>query len=67
MHFFYYSRKPRSQVWILGPIHTYPYSFENETCFLRLQKNSRPLVAFSPVHTYAMNRFENDDLPDCAR
>ena len=48
MHFFYYSRKPRSQVWILGPIHTYPYSFENETCFLRLQKNSRPLVAFSP-------------------
>ena len=36
----------------LGPVHMYPYSFEKATFFLLLQKNSRPLVAFSPVHTY---------------
>jgi len=30
-----------------GPVYTYPYSFENATFFLRFQKNSRPLVAFS--------------------
>ena len=29
----------------LGPVHT--YSYENATFFLRFQKNSRPLVAFS--------------------
>ena len=27
-----------------GPVHTYPYSFENATFFLRFQKTSRPLV-----------------------
>ena len=30
-----------------GPVYTYPYSFENVTFFLRFQKNSRPLIAFS--------------------
>ena len=30
-----------------GPVYTYPYSFENVTFFLRFQKSSRPLVAFS--------------------
>jgi len=29
----------------LGPVHTYPYSFEKATCSL-------PLATFSPVHTY---------------
>ena len=32
---------------VLGLVHTYPYSFENATFFLRFQKNSRPLVTFS--------------------
>ena len=31
----------------LGPVHTYLYSFGKVTFFLFLQKNSRPLVAFS--------------------
>ena len=31
----------------LGPVHTYSYSFGKATFFLLLQKNSRPLVAFS--------------------
>ena len=35
------------------------------------KKNSRPLLPFShrfrpPAHKYTMNRFENDNLPDCA-
>ena len=34
--------------------------------FLRFQSTLRPLVSFSPVHTYTMNWFENDKLPDCA-
>ena len=44
----------------------YPYLFENRNFFLRLRKNSRQLIAFLPVHMHTMNRFENDNLPDCA-
>ena len=54
----------------LGPVHTYPYSFENATFFLRLQNKFAStqsfLASFSPVHTYTMNRFENDNLPNCS-
>ena len=53
----------------LRPCHTYPYSFENATFFLRFPKNilfTRSIFkSFSRVHTYTMNRFENDNLPDC--
>ena len=31
----------------LGPVYTYPYSFEKATFFLLRQKNSRPFVALS--------------------
>ena len=48
------------------PVHWHPYSFENATFFLRFQSTLRPLASFSPVHTYTMNWFENDNLPDCA-
>ena len=52
-----------------GPVHTYPYSFENATLFLRFPikfLSTRSIFAsFSPVHTCTMNRFENDNLPDC--
>ena len=52
-----------------GPVHTYPYSFENATSFLRFPIKflitCSIFASFSPVHTYTMNRFENDNLPDC--
>ena len=53
-------------LFVYGPVHTYPYLFENATFLLRFPKNLRPLVAFSPLQTYTMNRFENDNLPDLA-
>ena len=53
----------------LGPVHTYPYSFEKATFFLRFPQkfaSTRSVFAsFSPVHAYTMNLFENHDLPDC--
>ena len=55
----------------LGHVHKYPYSFENATFFLRSQKKfASPrsfLASFSPVYTNRINRFENDNLTDCAR
>ena len=39
-----------------SPVHTYPYSLENATFFLRFLKKSGPLVAFSSVHTYTHSR-----------
>ena len=35
----------------LGPVHTNPFSNENGTVLLRFQKDLRPNLSFSPVHT----------------
>ena len=54
-----------------GPVYTYPYSFENVTFFSPFSKifasTRSAFESFSPVHTYTMNQFENDNLPNCAR
>ena len=38
----------------VGPVHTYPYSFEKVTFFRRLKKKARPHAAFSHRFTYTM-------------
>ena len=50
-----------------GPVYTYPYSFENATFFLRFPSTGIVFASFSPVHTYTINRFENDNLTAHAR
>ena len=35
----------------LGPVHTNPFSNENRAVLLRFQKDLRPHLSFSPVHT----------------
>ena len=48
----------------LGPVHTYPFSFEN-AFFIRFQKYFSPqdnvFESFSPVHTNTQTPFENDN------
>ena len=34
-----------------GPVHTNPFSNENGAVLLRFQKDLRPNLSFSPVHT----------------
>ena len=46
----------------VGPVHTYLYSFENATFFLRFKKNVRPHAAFSHRFKYTMNRYKNDNF-----
>ena len=42
---------------------------KTQLCFSVFKKSASTrsvFTSFSPVHTYTMNRFENDNLPDCA-
>ena len=43
----FYTLSLPSRRWMLGPVNTYRYSFENATFFSLFSKNPRPLVAFS--------------------
>ena len=60
---------PSSHTWLRPCLHVSVFVWERNffSPFSKKFASTRSFFeSFSPVHTYAMNQFENDNLPNCA-
>ena len=60
---------PSSHTWLRPCLHVSVFVWERNffSAFSKKFASTRSVFeSFSPVHTYTMNQFENDNLPNCA-